>query len=119
MPRPNLNPGVPLGTGRLGLSGGKILNRAAFNAAPNGQQGASGAMCCADSARSRRISVCSACLASANALEPAVPDRRATVDPAGGEYAVLAGWGRASLAWTDQEVCPTELCYGRTQLSPA
>jgi len=42
MPRPNLNPGVPLELFGSGYPGGKILNRAAFNAPPAGQQGSFG-----------------------------------------------------------------------------
>src|SRR5262249_51284323 len=38
-PRPNLNPGVPLELHGTQYPGGKIFNRAAFNAAPAGQQG--------------------------------------------------------------------------------
>jgi hypothetical protein len=38
-PRPNLNPGVPLELFGSGYPGEKILNRAAFSAAPKGQQG--------------------------------------------------------------------------------
>jgi hypothetical protein len=42
MPRPNLNPGVPLELAGSGYPGGKILNRSAFVAAPTGQQGSFG-----------------------------------------------------------------------------
>jgi hypothetical protein len=42
MPRPNLNPGVPLELFGSGYPGGKILNRAAFTAAPAGTQGSFG-----------------------------------------------------------------------------
>jgi hypothetical protein len=38
-PRPNLNPGVPLELFGSGYPGGKIFNKAAFAAAPAGQQG--------------------------------------------------------------------------------
>src|SRR5262249_8944487 len=38
-PRPNLNPGVPLELFGPGYPGGKIFNKAAFTAAPAGQQG--------------------------------------------------------------------------------
>jgi len=38
-PRPNVNPGVPLEIHGTQYPGGKILNRAAFTAAPAGQQG--------------------------------------------------------------------------------
>jgi hypothetical protein len=39
MPRPNVNPGVPLELFGSGYPGGKIFNKAAFSAAPAGQQG--------------------------------------------------------------------------------
>jgi hypothetical protein len=39
LPRPNLNPGVPLELFGSGYPGGKIFNKAAFSAAPAGQQG--------------------------------------------------------------------------------
>lgn len=39
MPRPNVNPGVPLELHGAQFPGGKILNRAAFSAAPAGTQG--------------------------------------------------------------------------------
>jgi len=39
MPRPDLNPGVPLEIFGSGYPGGKILNRAAFSPTPAGQQG--------------------------------------------------------------------------------
>jgi hypothetical protein len=39
MPRPNLNPGVPLELFGSGYPGGKIFNKAAFTTAPAGQQG--------------------------------------------------------------------------------
>src|SRR5262249_26381756 len=38
-PRPNVNPGVPLELFGTQYPGGKIFNRAAFSAAPAGQQG--------------------------------------------------------------------------------
>ena len=38
-PRPNLNPGVPLELSGSEYPGGKIFNKAAFTAAPSGQQG--------------------------------------------------------------------------------
>ena len=38
-PRPNVNPGVPLELTGSGYPGGKIFNKAAFTAAPGGQQG--------------------------------------------------------------------------------
>lgn len=38
-PRPNVNAGVPLELFGSGYPGGKIVNRAAFSAAPTGQQG--------------------------------------------------------------------------------
>ncbi len=38
-PRPNVNPGIPLVLRGTQFPGGKILNRAAFTAAPVGQQG--------------------------------------------------------------------------------
>jgi len=38
-PRPNVNPGVPLVLYGSGYPGGKVFNRAAFTAAPSGQQG--------------------------------------------------------------------------------
>ena len=38
-PRPNIVPGVPLVLYGAGYPGGKILNKAAFSAAPGGQQG--------------------------------------------------------------------------------
>jgi hypothetical protein len=38
-PRPNVNPGVPLELLGAGYPGGKIFNKAAFTAAPAGQQG--------------------------------------------------------------------------------
>jgi len=39
LPRPNVNPGVPLELFGSGYPGGKIFNRTAFTAAPTGQQG--------------------------------------------------------------------------------
>jgi hypothetical protein len=39
MPRPNLNPGVPLELFGAGYPGGKVFNKAAFTAAPAGTQG--------------------------------------------------------------------------------
>jgi len=39
MPRPNVNPGVPLVLYGAGYPGGKIYNKAAFTATPAGQQG--------------------------------------------------------------------------------
>jgi len=39
IPRPNLNPGVPLELSGSGYPGGKIFNKPAFTPAPNGQQG--------------------------------------------------------------------------------
>jgi hypothetical protein len=42
MPRPHLNPGVPLELEGSGYSGGKIFNRAAFTAAAAGTQGSFG-----------------------------------------------------------------------------
>jgi hypothetical protein len=39
LPRPNVNPGVPLDLFGSGYPGGKIFNKAAFTAAPTGQQG--------------------------------------------------------------------------------
>lgn len=41
-PRPNVNPGVPLELHGAQFPGGKILNRAAFSAAPAGTQGSLG-----------------------------------------------------------------------------
>jgi hypothetical protein len=41
-PRPNLNPGVPLELFGFGYAGGKVFNKAAFSAAPLGQQGSFG-----------------------------------------------------------------------------
>src|SRR5262249_15416350 len=38
-PRPNVNPGVPLELEGAQFPGGKIFNKAAFTAAPKGQQG--------------------------------------------------------------------------------
>ena len=38
-PRPNVNPGAPLELFGSGYPGGKIFNKAAFTAAPAGQQG--------------------------------------------------------------------------------
>src|SRR5262249_48702087 len=38
-PRPNLNPGLPVELFGAGYPGGKIFNKAAFTAAPSGQQG--------------------------------------------------------------------------------
>jgi len=38
-PRPNVNPGVPLELFGTGYPGGKAFNKAAFTAAPSGQQG--------------------------------------------------------------------------------
>src|SRR5262249_24414386 len=42
MPRPNLNPGVPLELFGSGYPGGKVLNRAAFTVVAAGQQGSFG-----------------------------------------------------------------------------
>jgi hypothetical protein len=39
MPRPNVNHGVPLELFGSGYPGGKVFNKAAFTAAPSGQQG--------------------------------------------------------------------------------
>ena len=64
IPRPNLNPGVPLELFGSGYPGGKIFNKRTFTPAPNGQQGNFGATCCAASVPRKPILGCSGSFAS-------------------------------------------------------